>query len=184
VKEFRPVIIFIVKFLAVYFVLLLAYNRYLAHYHKLQQQDPFSRNVAKSAVQLANITGFDAAYKDDVKQPWTWIFMNGEKTSYINEGCNAIAIMIIFVAFIIAFSSTWKKTLLFSAFGCLVIHGMNLLRIFLLNYSFRYHPQYGKAAHDYLFPAFIYGTIVLLWMIWVKGIVLQKQKPNESSVEV
>src|SRR5690625_7148659 len=50
---------------------------------------------------------------------------------------------------------------------------MNVLRIALLNYIFVYLPDYGKIAHDYLFPAIIYGTIVVLWIIWVRFFALK-----------
>ena len=29
-------------------------------------------------------------------------------------------------------------------------------------------PNFMDAAHDYLFPAWIYGTVIVLWLIWIK----------------
>src|SRR5690606_4393199 len=129
--------------------------------------DPYSQTVAKWTVGCINSAGFDSYQIDDKTRPWTWIIMNGSRTSYINEGCNAISIMIIFMAFIIAFSTTWKQTLVYVFGGLVVIQIMNILRIALLNYIFAYHDEYGKITHDYLFPALLYGTIVILWIIWV-----------------
>lgn len=123
---------------------------------------------------------FDVKAKDDTLQPWIWIYLDGQRTSYINEGCNAISIMIIFAAFIVAFSTTWLRTILYILGGWVIIQFMNVLRIVLLNYIFRYHYQYGKAAHDYLFPAIIYGTIFLLWIIWVRKFVMKKRKQDEQ----
>lgn len=180
-KEFKPVILFIVKFLAVYFLLLFAYNRYLSHYHSAHHQDPYSHQVAKWSATVANLFGFSSKVEDDKIEPWTWVYMDDKKTSYINEGCNAISIMIIFVAFIVAFSSTRKTTLLYILLGLIIIQVMNVLRIFLLNFIFRYHDSYGKLAHDYFFPLIIYGTIFILWVFWVSYVLKKKAISNEST---
>lgn len=179
-KEFKPVILFIVKFFAVYFLMLIGYNKYLASYHSENQQDPFSRKVATWSVTTAKVLGFDARSADDTLQPWTWIYIDGQRTSYINEGCNAISIMIIFAAFVTAFSTGWIITAVYVIAGWVIIQSMNILRIVLLNYIFRYYPQYGKSAHDYLFPVIIYGTIFLLWVIWVRKSVVKKKRQHEQ----
>jgi len=178
-KEFKPILLFILKFVVVWGVLVIVYNLYLSHYHKHNKPDPYSQTVAAWTVGCLNATGFKAAAQDDETRPWTWIYMNGKHTSYINEGCNAISIMIIFVAFIAAFSTTWKQTLLYIFGGLIVIQIMNVVRIAILNYIFGHHHEYGKMAHDYLFPAIIYGTIVVLWIIWVKYFAL-KPKPKSD----
>lgn len=172
-KEFKPILIFILKFVVVWLVLVGIYNIYLSNYHSENKPDPYSQTVASWTVSCLNLAGFDATYKDDETRPWTWILMNGERTSYINEGCNAVSIMIIFVAFIVAFSTTWKQTLLYILGGLIVIQIMNVVRIAILNYIFGHHHEYGKMAHDYLFPAIIYGTIVILWIVWVKFFALK-----------
>ena len=98
--------------------------------------------------------------------------------SLVNEGCNAISILIIFVAFIVAFYTNFKQTFLFIIAGLGALFVMNIARIMLLNYIFRYHDEYGKMAHDYLFPAIIYGSIVVLWIVWIKFFVTKYNKQN------
>lgn len=179
-KEFRPILIFLLKFILTWGLLVIAYNFYLSHYHSHNKPDPYSRTVAKWTVACLNTTGFDSKEEDDLTRPWTWVYINGETTSYINEGCNAISIMIIFVAFIVAFSTTWKQTIFYILGGLIIIQIMNVARIALLNYIFAYHYEHGEMAHDYLFPAIIYGTIVVLWIIWVKYFALKpRSEPNE-----
>ncbi|WP_435524815.1 hypothetical protein [Chryseobacterium indoltheticum] len=39
---------------------------------------------------------------------------------------------------------------------------MNVLRISGLNIVYSDYPQYGKMSHDYVFPAIIYGSVVVL----------------------
>lgn len=178
-KEFKPILIFLLKFILTWGILVVVYNFYLSQFHNQNKPDPYSQTVAKWTVACLNTAGFDSIEQDDQTRPWTWIYINGETTSYINEGCNAISIMIIFVAFIVAFSTTWKQTILYILGGLIIIQIMNIVRIALLNYIFAYHREYGKMAHDYLFPAIIYGTIVVLWIIWVKYFAI-KTKPKSD----
>lgn len=179
-KGFNPVILFIVKFIAVYFLLLLAYNYYLSFYIPHNIPDPFSSWVGKCTAALANVFGLEATLANDKVAPWVWIYLSQKRTAYINEGCNAISIMIIFAAFIVAFSTTIKNTFSYILVGLIVILFMNVVRITMMSYIVRYHKEYTKPAHDYLFPAIIYGTIFLLWMIWVRYFVKRKTKANEQ----
>lgn len=57
--------------------------------------------------------------------------------------------------------------------GLLVLHLMNVLRIVGLNIVLTDYRQYGKMVHDYVFPAVIYGTVVLLWLVWIKFFALK-----------
>lgn len=181
-KEFKPVLIFLLKFIVAWAVMVGLYNLYLSPYHAENKPDPYSQTVAKWTVSCLNTAGFDAHQMDDKTRPWTWIYMKNDRTSYINEGCNAVSIMIIFVAFVIAFSTTWKQTILYILGGLVVIQIMNVLRIALLNYIFGHHPDYAEMAHDYLFPAILYGTIVVLWIVWVKYFALKPKKKSDEQV--
>ena len=109
----------------------------------------------------------------------TWFFVNGTYTSRMVEGCNAISIMILFLAFVFAFYKG-VKTFVFVIFGLLFLHVMNVLRIAGLNIIILELPNYSKMGHDYLFPAIIYGSVVLLWLIWVKFFAL-KTTENENT---
>lgn len=181
-KEFKPVLLFLVKFALSGGVLIFLYNVFLNQYHQFDQPDPYSIFVADSVVSVQQFLGFQSLNKIDPSNPWIWVMLNHKWASYINEGCNAISIMIMFVAFIIAFSKGFIKTTLFIVGGLFVIQLMNIARIVLLNWIFVYHDEYGKAAHDYLFPAIIYGTIVVLWIVWVKFFALKIENTKDGEV--
>ena len=83
------------------------------------------------------------------------------------EGCNAVSVMILFAAFVFAFSTQWKKTLLFILFGIVLIHVLNVIRIALLSFALYYYPQYEEILHGTIFPLFIYGVVFVLWILWV-----------------
>lgn len=181
-KEFKPILIFLVKFVLAGGILIFLYNLYLNIYHQHNLSDPYSVFVAEAVAFVNNTLGFHSYTRPDPSNPWVWIWMDGRWASYINEGCNAISIMIMFVSFVIAFSKGWLKTFLFIVGGLIIIQIMNIFRIVLLNWIFVYHNDYEKPAHDYLFPAIIYGTIVVLWIIWVKYFALKIEKKTDDQV--
>jgi hypothetical protein len=45
------------------------------------------------------------------------------------------------------------------------------LNIVVLDYK-----AYSKTTHDYIFPAVIYGTVVVLWLVWIKFFALKNEK--------
>lgn len=87
------------------------------------------------------------------------------------EGCNAISVMILFVAFLVAFTGKIKQYLWFVPVGLIILYISNILRIYLIGMIVLYFPAFVDSAHDYLFPGIIYGTVFILWVIWVKFIV-------------
>lgn len=87
--------------------------------------------------------------------------------------------MVLFLAFIFAFYQG-IKTFVFAGLGFVFLHIINVLRIAGLNILLVEWPQYSKIGHDYLFPAIIYGSVVLLWLIWIKFFAL-KNPVDESA---
>ena len=56
------------------------------------------------------------------------LYYHGKWVARIIEGCNALNVMILFVAFVVAFSGKWKSTLLFIVFGIVVISFVSSFR--------------------------------------------------------
>ena len=55
------------------------------------------------------------------------------------------------------------------------MHIANVFRIVGLNLVILEHPDYGKLTHDYLFPAVIYGMVVVIWLVWIKFFALKNE---------
>ena len=96
-------------------------------------------------------------------------------TVSIVEGCNSISVIILFVAFIVAFAENFKKTVLFILAGAVLIYIVNLLRIAILVVALYKYPQYENVLHSVVFPGIIYSLVFILWMIWVRML-----KPNSA----
>lgn len=98
------------------------------------------------------------------------LLINDHYLARIVEGCNALSVMALFAAFIVAFHQRLKSTLLYIIVGAVLIYCANLFRIVLLAIALYEYPQYEEFLHGVLFPAIIYGMVFLLWVVWVRRI--------------
>ncbi|OYU83576.1 MAG: exosortase family protein XrtF [Flavobacterium sp. BFFFF2] len=96
-----------------------------------------------------------------------WIFYHGKYVARIIEGCNAMRVMILFSAFVVAFRGPLKTSILFISVGIFSIHLLNIGRIAALSIALSRFPEFETALHDIAFPLFIYGCVFILWIVWV-----------------
>ncbi|WP_415325197.1 exosortase family protein XrtF [Chryseobacterium sp. MMS23-Vi53] len=172
-KDFKPVLSILLRFIIIYLVLLFGYQFFLNSFEK-EGLDPFSRMIAEQVRHIQNSIGYPTQLYNDVKDQQVWFYVKTGYATRMVEGCNAISVMILFVAFVFAFYKG-KKTFLFVLVGLVLLYVMNLLRIVGLNIVMTDHKQYGKISHDFIFPAVIYGTVVVLWLIWIKFFALKHE---------
>ena len=113
------------------------------------------------------------------EQQTSWFYVSGKYVSRMVEGCNAVSVMILFLAFILAFYQG-AKTFIFATAGLVFLHIINVLRIAGLNILLVELPQYSKIGHDYFFPAIIYGSVVIFWLVWINYFALKAPR-NETA---
>lgn len=174
-KDFKPVLGILLRFIIIYLVLLFGYQFYLNSF-KAQGLDPFSRLIADHVVLVQNALNYPSRLYDDVPNEQMYFYVKDRTVTRMVEGCNAVSVTILFVAFVFAFYKG-AKTFVFIVAGVVALYIMNILRIAGLNIVTRDYSQYNKIAHDYVFPAIIYGSVVILWLIWIKFFALK----NENS---
>ena len=173
-KDFLPVLKILLRFVIIYIVFVLLYQFYLNNYDN-EVVDPFTRWVAKQAAFLQNLFGFPTILVDNLKLHSVLFQSSGKFTTRMVEGCNVISVAILFSAFIMAFYKG-AKTFLYVFTGLLALHILNVFRIVLLNIIYIKYPAYEKVGHDYIFPAIIYGGVVVLWLVWIQYFALGRQK--------
>lgn len=167
----KTVVLFLVKFFGVYILLFLMYSAYL---NKTQGTSgvfacaPITKSVAKQTEYLLNAIGYNSRIEQHTEEVSVKLFINDTFIARIIEGCNAISIIILFISFIIAFSSNFKTTFLFIVVGSLLIYFINIFRIAIISIALYQFPQYQYILHDVLFPLMIYGFTFLLWFVWIK----------------
>ena len=177
-KEFKPTILFLVKFFGIYFLFSLLYGFYISNYDTSEppQTDPITSLVAVNCGKTASFLGYQFYIIEDdhinapVESEVTYdsLWLNEHYAISIEEGCNGINIMILFVAFVVAFGGKMVNTLIFIPAGILFIHLSNIARLMLLSLL---NIEWGGEAfhffHKYGFTAVIYLSVFLLWYLWV-----------------
>jgi exosortase family protein XrtF len=172
-REFKPAIFFLLKFLGIYLTGNLLYGLYITHYEP--QGDPITQWVTWQTSVLLKITGHETQLLDGINKPTTSLIYNRHEIVSVYEGCNGVNVVIIFVAFVFAFGPYIKKMTAFILAGVFIIHICNLLRIAGLFLISIYAPNFLYFTHKYLFTAFLYAIVFILWLWWIRSVSL-KQK--------
>jgi exosortase family protein XrtF len=165
-SEFRPTILFLVKFVGIYLVGNILYGLYITSYEP--RPDPVTHVVSKQTALVLNTCGYQVEAADRQQKPTTDLMYLGRAKLSVYEGCNGLNTMIIFVAFLFAFGPVSKTLIWFIPAGLMIIHLMNLARISLLFFVSEYMPDAMYFTHKYFFTAILYVVIFVLWVWWVK----------------
>jgi len=171
VQNNKTVIIFLIKFFGTYLVLFLIYSFYLSKNQKTNTVfacAPITRMVAEQSQYVLNLIGYDSEIEQNKTEMSVKLFVNKTYVARVVEGCNAISIIILFIAFIVAFASGFKKTALYILFGSLIIYLINIFRIAIIALAIYKYPEYENVLHTIIFPGIIYGITFLLWFIWIQ----------------
>lgn len=168
-KKYRPVLRFVALFMGTYFLLSLCYYFYLNFSeNSIYPPDPITNLVAKQSNDLINAFGYTAHVVPHTTKPTMKLIVEGKFVAQIIEGCNALSIIILFIAFIIAFAEKLKKTLLFIFAGTVLIYAVNIIRITILAIALYEWPQHKDLLHGVVFPGLIYGMVFILWVVWIR----------------
>lgn len=168
-KKYKFVLRFILTFLGSYFLLSIFYNTYLElSTSRVYYPDFFTHLVALQSESVLEAIGYSSKVFPNPGEPSMNLFVNELLLVRIVEGCNSISIIILFTSFVLAFVSKLKKTLLFIFAGSVIIYVMNVVRIAILAIGIFKYPQHTEFLHEIFFPLVIYGTVFLLWVIWVR----------------
>jgi exosortase family protein XrtF len=164
-REFRPTVTFLIKFLVLYIVGNLLYGLYITYYHP--KPDPLTNIVTANTAWVLKTCGQPVTTMDHVTKPTTLVLLEQRAILAVYEGCNGLNAIIIFVSFLLAFGPISKPLAWFLPIGVLIIHLTNLGRITLLFFVTEYMPDYLYFAHKFFFTAILYLVIFLLWLVWV-----------------
>ena len=167
-KTYKPTLIFIAKFSGIYLVLARLYQWYLSLYSN--QTDPITSLTGKLVTYVFQMSHLEAQTAALKNEPGLKLIINGEYIARIIEGCTAVSVIIMFVAFILSFGKSLTKSLTFALTGSILIFIFNILRIAILGHLMYTYPQWQDLAHRVAFPAMIYGFVIVLWIIFVKKI--------------
>lgn len=168
ILQYKPFLIFLLKFFLSYLILTVLYQFYLNSYDEtIFEVDSFTTIVANHTEKTIEFFGHKAEIKPNLFQSSINLFVENRQVARVVEGCNALSVIILFIAFVIAFKGRFKTTLLYILGGSILIYILNIIRIALIAIALYHYPQHEHLLHGVLFPLFIYGVVFLLWVIWV-----------------
>ena len=153
----------VLRFFLLYFALLWIYN------FSLQSRSPdyFTLATARQTAFLYRLSGMHPEIKE-LGPAGAGIMSNGKWVVRVVEGCNGISVIIVFLAFVWAFPAPLRDKIRFSLAGIVTIWAVNVLRISLLGWVYIKKPESFDIFHRVIFPAIIYGLVVILWTIWMR----------------
>lgn len=166
-QKYRSVLKFILAFVGTYFLLVFLYQYYLDYYHSQGLPDYITQLVARQTEAVISTFGYTASVAPSAEFPLMELYVNEAFIARIIEGCNSISLVILFLAFMLSFIGKPKPTFLYIFAGTVIIYGMNIVRIAVLSIGIYELPQYSGFLHQILFPLIIYGTVFLLWLLWI-----------------
>lgn len=168
VQQYASVIRFIFTFLGTYLLLALLYSLYLQNFlSEAWYPDYLTHLVAIQSEAVVDSLGYNAWLRYGYPEATMHLLIEDKFVARIIEGCNAASIIILFVAFMLAFSGKIKTTLMFTFAGGVIIYVTNILRIAFIAIMIYEYPQHAHFLHSIAFPLLIYGAVFLLWVVWV-----------------
>lgn len=135
---------------------------------KKNYPDYLTHLVARQSKLLLNSVGYTTSIEPHPDEPSIKLIVRGKYVARVVEGCNSLSVIILFIAFLIAFSGKPKVTFLYALAGSVLIYAANLIRIAVLSIGLYHYPWRRDILHTIIFPLIIYGMVFILWMIWVK----------------
>lgn len=168
IHQHKPFFLFLLKFVLFYLIFTLIYKYYLNQFNAEKKEiDGITEFVAHQTKKTLVFFGKDCEIRKHEFEASYKIIYFGKYLARIIEGCNAISVIILFASFVFAFSSKFKRTLLYILFGSGLIFLLNIFRIALLTIGLYNYPEYEEVLHNVVFPVIIYGIVFVLWIIWV-----------------
>ncbi|APG61076.1 exosortase family protein XrtF [Christiangramia salexigens] len=176
-SKYRLVLRFIFVFIGSYFALSSLYSGFLILYDTSEPTpDILTQLVARQSGSLMESFGYEV----DVVMHYTGLSMKLMVEDYflagIVEGCNSASVIILFSSFILAFFSKPLPTIMYLFAGSVIIYAINIIRIVILAIGIYEYPKYADFLHTIFFPLAIYGTVFILWIIWVRTYSRWKRK--------
>lgn len=170
-QQFKVPILFIARFLAVFVCGSLAYGAYIQSLGN--EPDVFSWFIGNN---LKSIFQEDITLRQIEGYPAIELLYKGNSLISLFEGCNGMAVIILFFSFIIAYRGRWMDAAWFSVAGIVIIHLANLLRLSLLLFISAYNNDWFHFMHKYFFSLVIYLVVFALWAVWIVYIAPKKIK--------
>lgn len=155
-----PVVLFIIKALAIFIAWYLVYEIWLLQDGRLDEW--LSLNIVSVSTGITQLFGYEVWSVNRV------IGIGENAGIELVDGCTGISAIGLFLGFILAYPGDWKNKVSFCLLGVGVIYLVNILRIVVLVVTQEEWLEFFDVTHDYSTTTIFYIVIFFLWMTWVK----------------
>lgn len=156
----RRVLRFVAKMFAAYVGWYVLYDLWLLPAGWLDEA--VAKHAAVLTGGLLDVLGMDVAVDGRI----VWVRPQGGIT--IVDECTGLAVVGLFIGFVLAYPGSGLRRLWFLPLGALVIHLANVGRLALLAWLTAVRPELFDAAHEWGLLPFFYAVVFVLWMAWVR----------------
>ncbi|HET8885904.1 MAG TPA: exosortase family protein XrtF [Salinimicrobium sp.] len=166
--ENKAVFQFVFTFSGSYILLVILYSVYLKFASsEIFYPDYITHAVAVQSEMVINSLGYSAEVIPHTTEPSMKLIVDDVFVARIIEGCNAVSVILLFIAFIVSFFGKFKPTLLYILAGSVLIYATNIARIAILSIGIYEYPEKAEFLHGTVFPGIIYGMVFMLWVLWI-----------------
>ena len=123
--------------------------------------EPFTAAIARVSASILGLLGQETV-------------MNGTRVygkSFavdIENGCNGIEALIIFLSATLSFPAPWKARVTGLVLGAIGIQVVNLIRVVALFLTGVYFPSFFDSSHTVVWQTVVILFAVLLWIFWAQ----------------
>ena len=111
-----------------------------------------------------------ALFSDEAALEGNLVYLGGFAVRIIEE-CTGAFEVIIFVAAVLAFPTSWEKRAIGLGFGIPLLYLFNVLRILVLVVVGRHQPSIFEFMHVYFWQATLILMITSVWLLWIFKVV-------------
>ena len=177
-KEFKPALGFLGKFVALYLIGNVLYGVYIESHG--DHPDKATHLLTAQTSSVLNLLGYETDHEPLKDAPKVALKESGRTILFVFEGCNGVNVMIVFTAFLFAFGGALARLLTFMAVGLVAIHFFNILRISLLFYLSFKGSNHFHYYHKYFFTGILYLVVLGLWGLWI-GFAYEKTAKSRAN---
>lgn len=156
-----PVTSFLLKALGFFLAWYVVYEIWILPDGRLDAR--ISVNIATTAAGLLEAMGYDVYSFGRI------VGIYGDSGVEVTDRCNGIAILGLYLAFILAYPGRWDQRAAFSVLGLAIIYLTNLFRIALLTVLKVEWPEGFSFVHDFATTGIFYLVVFVMWIFWVKA---------------
>jgi archaeosortase B (VPXXXP-CTERM-specific) len=117
------------------------------------------------------VYGLMSLFSSEVKMTSDTIIFYGPFPIEVIDECSGIYEALLLGAALLAYPTSWYKTLLGFAMGFPLIYAMNIARMALLLVVGRYFPHFFDFLHLYFWQGTMILMVASVWLLWVLWIV-------------